>query len=571
MHSTIPNLAECGGQPEFINVSRLHSIKTRIVAFAIVATVLPALTLGSLAYLQITRFLNQKISQDLKNIATQVSRELELSIKERIYDVRVFSSSYLVTENMVKILHGRMSRAEKNAALNVIKDYLQSVRNKFIDYKELMIVDLQGSLMATSDAAGGTSPEIPREWIKEVRAGRSIIGEAYFDPIHGTRVMVIGEPIRSATNELLGVLAAKLSVRPIDAVLSGHTHSDTDAVFLINSRGRLLTCAAIPADQHIDSFLDPQVLSRLSANQTQPTAYKSSQGPMVIGTLNRVPSLGWAVVVEVDRDKAFAQVQRLQHLTLLVAGSMLALLGLCAYMLALTIVRPLRRLSQGADRVAAGDLQVDLPVRNRSEAGYLTQVFNHMVARLRQNRDQLAKVNAELQDKNQELHLLSITDPLTGLFNRKHLMETLTAEVIRSLRHKHTFALLIVDIDHFKRINDTHGHQKGDEVLRCLADVFRKSIRDCDYVARYGGEEFIILLPETGRRGAMEAAERIRIHAAKESVVLEAGSISVTVSIGISLFPDNGADVKTVIQQADKALYIAKDSGRNRIVPSMVM
>ena len=571
MQNTSSDLAEDGGQSEFINVSRLHSIKTRIVAFAIVATVLPALTLGSLAYLQITRFLNQKISQDLKNIATQVSRELELSIKERIYDVRVFSSSYLVTENLVKILHGAMSRAEKDSALNVIKDYLQSVRNKFIDYKELMIIDLQGSLLATSNAAGGTSPEIPREWIKQVRAGRSIIGEAYFDPILGTRVLVIGESIRSASNELLGILAAKLSIRPIDAVLSGHTQSDTDAVFLINSQGRILTGAAVPANRHFGSSLELRVLSRLSANQSEPTTYKGAHGPMVIGTLNTVPSLGWAVVVEVDRDKAFAQVQRLQHLTLLVAGGMLALLGLCAYLLALTIVRPLRQLSQGADRVAAGDLQVDLPVRNRSEAGYLTQVFNHMVAKLRQNREQLANVNAELQDKNQELHLLSITDPLTGLFNRKHLMETLAAEVIRSLRHNHTFALFIIDIDHFKRINDTFGHQKGDDVLRCLADVFRKSIRDCDYVARYGGEEFIILLPETGRRGAIEAAERIRISAAKESVGLEAGSISVTVSIGISLFPDNGADVKTVIQQADKALYIAKDSGRNRIVPSMVM
>ncbi len=571
MQSTSSDLSADVVQPEFINVSRLHSIKTRIVVFAIVATVLPALTLGSLAYLQITRFLNQKISQDLKNIATQVSRELDLSIKERIYDVRVFSSSYIVTENLVRILHGKRTSSEQSAALNVIKDYLQSVRNKFIDYKELLIVDLQGNLLATSDTTLNTSQELPSEWIKAVRAGRSMIGEAYLDPIIGTRVMVIGEPIRSATNEPLGILGAKLSVRPIDTVLSNHMQSDTDAIFIINSKGRMLTGAGTPADQKIDRFVDPQVLNRLSANGNQPTAYMGAHGRLVIGTMNTVPSLGWAIVVEVDQDKAFAQVQRLQRLTLLVAGSMLALLGLCAYLLALTIVRPLRQLSQGADRVAAGDLQVDLPVRNRSEAGYLTQVFNHMVAKLRQNREQLAKVNAELQDKNQELHLLSITDPLTGLFNRKHLMETLAAEVIRSLRHKHSFALLIIDIDHFKRINDTYGHQKGDEVLHCLAQAFQKSIRDCDYVARYGGEEFIILLPETGRRGAIEAAERIRTRAGKESVGLEEESISVTVSIGISLFPDNGADIKTVIQQADKALYAAKDSGRNMIVPSIAV
>ncbi len=565
------NTVEETRQPKFINVSRFHSIKTRIVAFAIVATIVPALTLGSLAYLQITRFLNQKISQDLKNIAGQVSRELDLCIKERIYDVRVFSSSYLVTENLIRIIRGKGNRAGEKAAKKVITDYLQSVRNKFVDYKELLIVDLEGNLLATSETADGASAQMPPEWISEIKSGLPIIGQAYFDPSLGTRVMVIGEPIRSASNELLGILGAKLSARPIDSVLEGHLQSETDAVFLINAQGRMLTGAGVPLNGPIEKQLAAQVLHRLASNRNQLAAYRGLHDLMVIGTANTVPSLNWQVVVEMDRDRAFAQVQRLQRLTLSVTAGMLALLGLCAYLLALTIVRPLGRLTQGADQVAAGDLQVDLPVRNRSEAGYLTQVFNHMVAKLRQNRDQLAAVNAELQNKNQELHLLSITDPLTGLFNRKHLMETLTAEVIRSLRHKHTFALMIIDIDHFKRINDTYGHQKGDEVLHCLAQVFKQSIRDSDYAARYGGEEFIILLPETDGQGAMEAAERIRVNVGQESVAMADDSISVTVSIGISLFPDNGEDVNSVIQQADKALYIAKDTGRNRIVPSMAM
>ena len=295
MQHTLSNLPEDAGQPEFINVSRLHSIKTRIVSFAIIATVLPALTLGSLAYLQITRFLNQKISQDLKNVASQVSRELDLSIKERIYDVRVFSSSYIVTENLVKILQGQKSRVEHRAAINVIKDYLQSVRNKFIDYKELLIIDLQGNLLATSNPSGSesTSPEITQDWITEARAGRSVIGEAYFDPALGTRVMVIGEPIWSANNELLGVLGAKLSVQPINAVLAGHAQSDTDTVFLINSKGRLLIGDGIPDNQPIHKGLDPQILTKLSANRTQPVAYESSRGLMVIGTMIKVPSLGW--------------------------------------------------------------------------------------------------------------------------------------------------------------------------------------------------------------------------------------------------------------------------------------
>jgi diguanylate cyclase (GGDEF)-like protein len=215
-------------------------------------------------------------------------------------------------------------------------------------------------------------------------------------------------------------------------------------------------------------------------------------------------------------------------------------------------------------QVAAGNLDIDLPVGTHSEVGYLTQVFNHMVARLRRSREELASVNAELQAKNHELHALSITDELTGLYNRKHLMETLQTEVIRSQRNRHAFALLVVDIDHFKMVNDTYGHQKGDEVLSRLGAMLREAVRSCDYVARYGGEEFIVMLPEVGAAGGMEVAERIRERVARERITPKGDRI--TVSIGMSVFDEHGDTPELLFQQADQALYRAKTSGRNRIV-----
>jgi diguanylate cyclase (GGDEF)-like protein len=207
---------------------------------------------------------------------------------------------------------------------------------------------------------------------------------------------------------------------------------------------------------------------------------------------------------------------------------------------------------------------VDLPVHTKSEVGYLTRVFNHMVARLRRSREELDSVNAELQDRNRELQQLSITDELTGLYNRKHLMDTLNAEVTRSKRNRHSFALLVVDIDHFKRVNDTYGHQKGDEVLRLLGDVFRETVRSCDYVARYGGEEFILMLPEVGAAGGLEVAERIRARVATERVNPKGDRI--TVSIGMAMFPEHGDRPDMLFQQADQALYAAKKAGRDRVV-----
>jgi diguanylate cyclase (GGDEF)-like protein len=188
-----------------------------------------------------------------------------------------------------------------------------------------------------------------------------------------------------------------------------------------------------------------------------------------------------------------------------------------------------------------------------------------MVARLRQSRAEVDSANQMLKEKNRALHQLAITDDLTGLNNRKHLMETLSGEVIRSGRHKHPFTLLIIDIDHFKQVNDTHGHQKGDEVLCRLAKVFRETIRDCDYVARYGGEEFIVLLTEIEPPTSMAAADRIRTRAAQETIHSGEESISVTVSIGAAFFPDDGDNPQRLIQAADQALYAAKEAGRNTV------
>jgi diguanylate cyclase (GGDEF)-like protein len=208
--------------------------------------------------------------------------------------------------------------------------------------------------------------------------------------------------------------------------------------------------------------------------------------------------------------------------------------------------------------VSAGDLDVQVPVVDRSEVGYLTSVFNHMVTRLREGRDALAARNRELQE-------LSITDGLTGLHNHKHLLETLDAEAARSRRLQHQFSILMVDIDHFKRYNDTYGHQAGDQVLARVSALFKETIRSIDYAARYGGEEFLLLLHEVGLDGAMRAAERVRQRVAGEKFG-EEPPIAVTVSIGVAEFPGHGETARALIAAADAALYEAKRSGRNRVV-----
>ena len=172
-------------------------------------------------------------------------------------------------------------------------------------------------------------------------------------------------------------------------------------------------------------------------------------------------------------------------------------------------------------------------------------------------------------NKNEELKKLTITDPLTGLLNRRYLYERLKDELARSKRHSHEMSLLMVDLDGFKSCNDTRGHLFGDQTLIVVAEALLNAVRSMDVVARYGGDEFMIILPETGKVTATDIAERVR-SAVEEKVVLSRESAAFThcalsTSVGIVCYPQHGETLELLLENADKALYRAKNKGKNRV------
>jgi diguanylate cyclase (GGDEF)-like protein len=176
-------------------------------------------------------------------------------------------------------------------------------------------------------------------------------------------------------------------------------------------------------------------------------------------------------------------------------------------------------------------------------------VFKTMLTRVRE------------RDSQGELERLSVTDALTGLYNRRHLMGTLANEVQRSRRLRRTFSVLLADVDRFKQYNDTHGHLAGDAALVKIAEILRKTTRGVDSVARYGGEEFVVMLIEAPIATALTVAERIRTRVAAEQ--FEGGAM--TVSIGAAEYPAHGDTPEELIASADAAMYDAKGAGRDRV------
>jgi diguanylate cyclase (GGDEF)-like protein len=177
----------------------------------------------------------------------------------------------------------------------------------------------------------------------------------------------------------------------------------------------------------------------------------------------------------------------------------------------------------------------------------------------------IKELTDQLQEANARLAQLAVTDPLTGLANRRALYAHLDREVDRAKRYKHPLAVLVIDIDHFKQVNDVHGHQTGDRVLNHVAQVITQSVRASDVAGRFGGEEFIVLAPETPAPAVRVVAERIR-RAVETQTAQQKGLPGVTVSIGAAGASEGEISTESLVARADAALYEAKRGGRNRVV-----
>ncbi len=176
-------------------------------------------------------------------------------------------------------------------------------------------------------------------------------------------------------------------------------------------------------------------------------------------------------------------------------------------------------------------------------------------------------VSLAIVNRTQRLRRMSTGDRLTGLFNRAYAEEYLATELLRSKRAESVFVVAMLDVDHFKRFNDTYGHAAGDKALQAVAEVLRATVRRTDIVARYGGEEILVVLPGTDIESGMEKVDEIRVRLGLNDITLPRGGMArVTVSIGVAAWPADALTVASLLDIADARLYDAKRAGRNRVI-----
>jgi diguanylate cyclase (GGDEF)-like protein len=285
-----------------------------------------------------------------------------------------------------------------------------------------------------------------------------------------------------------------------------------------------------------------------------------------------VPEVNWVVGIVTDLDQVMAPLSVVRQTQFFVLVASLAL----SLIVVIWAVRPMTRsiddLAKAVEGIDGGNLDTPLPRAGNDEIGKLASAFGRMAERLARYTEDLeqrvAERTAELQEANLKLARLSNTDGLTGIANRRKFDEMLAAEWARACRTSQTMALILLDVDFFKKYNDHYGHQAGDECLKNVGQVLSVCARRAtDFAARYGGEEFVMIAADSNEERACQLAQSVRQSIEALAIPHEQSPMGhVTVSLGVAVVtPLAGQSFETLLRQADEALYRAKNNGRNRI------
>jgi diguanylate cyclase (GGDEF)-like protein len=502
-------------------------------------------------------FLRRQISQRFPAALERLDERLEAWYAQRERDLDTFSRSETVASGLRA---GDRARGEA-------RRYLAYVQEGFPQYRALFVLDAEGKLRVWV----GPEAQIPASLLQ----GLSRVDATHTGGVH----RVGGEPVQFVSTPLAGPdgsrgsLHAMVSVAGLARLVEGEERARSGRILVVAEGGEVVA----------QGGGDPEaaVAQGWRAGSSGVQEYIGARGERWVGSVRRFGRFDWSLVVEEPYEVAFAPVVAVIRNTLAINFAIVLVFGGIALLIARSIVRPIHALSEGARRIAQGETQVEIPsIPGQDEIGILSRALREMVTRLQSNQlelelrqSQIEKANAELRNKNEELRRgnelleqLSFTDGLTRLHNHRYFQDRLRIEVRRADRTGEQLALLLVDIDDFKTLNDRHGHAVGDDVLRHVGGVINESVREADLPARYGGEEFVVLAPHTGKVGALSLAEKLRGAINRTGLVREgegAAPLRVTVSIGVAVY---GGDARRLFNDADRALYQAKATGKDCVV-----
>lgn len=539
----------------------MKSIKSKIFVFALLATLIPSLTLGLLSFRQNDSSIRENLTRELRTLANHASSELISWINRNIHEAAPLTTSRIMIEALSNAAN--QQRDEKPQSHDMLNSYLRLVHAKLDKFLELTVIDTQQEIIASSSDQSFLNKSLLDNLVSLDTSQQSFILPPVINEQFETVTVSIALPILSYENYILGQLVLTYDLQSIRSKMEDPIKSSRGEILMVNSRGELLLASHGTIDP--TARLSSDAYQALANNPGELLQFQDFSHHQVIGLAQKINVLPVIIIAERKYEEVYAErIEQRNFFVILVCASIFIVAAIAIY-LGRSIVTPLQSLIDATNQIVKGNLDIPLTsVLRKDELGRLAQMFNHMTEKLRQNRAEILTANEELRMKNQLLEELCVTDSLTGLYNRSKLNQIITDELSRSHRNKRPFAILMIDVDYFKELNDSLGHIAGDEILATVSRTLIQSIRSIDFAARYGGDEFIVVLTETTAKEATITAERIRTQVSEIFCSVVNKSIHVTLSIGIAQSELKDTLPTDLITRADNALYEAKKAGRNQ-------
>ncbi len=536
-------------------VRRFHRLTTRIGLLVSAATLIPALLVTAIAAHTLWNFFHDVAEREFPLKLNATSAKVELWYSQIVNDINVFATSPL----LVGAIESYASSPQ--TAMKDIELFLDHVNTRLPNFRALFILDDQGNVIAWN----GSAPEVSVQTLMAITQERSITA------IHETDsgpVQFVVKSLGGSANEFGATMGAVIDLGALDPLLAEGGVDSPGALYLLDANQRFI----YPRDKRVSGEFFKRAVPYVGDGNSI-HRYADSSGEPVLGSAVPVSAHGGALIIEKPEQVLFGAIYSTLQDTLLAGIVVMLLSVIAAWRAARSIVRPVDSLCAAAETIGEGKLDIQLPAIDRAdEIGKLTDEFGSMVARLKQHsvetedyrreleeaNDRLQTNNKELSVLNEKLELLSVTDSMTGLYNRRYFEEKIHEHQAQTKRSGIPFSLLLVDIDNFKRWNDTLGHEAGDRIIKGVAAVMQEQVRTTDVAARIGGDEFAVLASVADQAGALAAAEKLLDEIRKQVRVDTEGEV--TVSIGVAQY---AGDSEKLMQNADNALYAAKHSGRN--------
>tara|TARA_R110002050_G_scaffold61603_1_gene136068 strand:- start:1892 stop:3589 length:1698 start_codon:yes stop_codon:yes gene_type:complete len=551
---------------------RNFSLRSKLTTALIIVSIVPLLVLSTLFFIGSEKALKKSTLDQLSISAEYKVGEIHLFLETLKTNTIDFSSDGFIKNELQKITN-------ENGSAQALNNHLQ--KNKLPTQSDLVIIDVvntEGKIVS-STSVSRIGIDISEELYFQKGLLRSYISK--LNNISEQLQGIIATPVISndTKKSTLGVLVNHYYMDKIQDLFSGellfnlgakseHRRlSVRESIYMLDLESKRIMTSKNSSIKNQSSFKFETypVKQAQKFNLESKGIWKNHLDTSVLGVsiISNIDGLNFILIAEQEIDEAFQLVDTLKSQFYFILIVTMLIVFTLSFLLAFFINKPLKKVKKSLDIIASGEFNVDIEqINQHDELGKLVNKFNNMALKLKE-------IKAASDHKNKQLLELTIRDHLTGLFNHRHLIEYGETRVSEANRIGSALSILMIDIDHFKRINDTYGHPCGDYVITEVASLLKNNLRVIDILARYGGEEFAVMMPNTTQLKAKIVADKLCKKVQEHLFFNGQKQFQVTISIGIAVKQKSESKIMEIIKRADHALYQSKEHGRNQVTLDM--